>query len=148
MQAKTSYLVFCRHANLQSRDWAWTRRSAKESQVMHIHTWKGDTGCGWLGLESGHLSWKLSLGRKEDKLPLVVSTCFQVRMPPLQRGKAPKSAGVVSAGLSRKGNRNIDLKSQPHPVHALGAAQHDRVTAGAQVWLDGNHPACPGVRNY
>lgn len=69
-------------------------------------------------------------------------------MPPLQRGKAPNSAGVVSAGLSRKGKRNIDLKSQPHPVHALGAAQLDRVSAGAQVWLDGNHPACPGVRNY
>lgn len=77
----------------------------------------------------------------------MVSAGFQVRMPPLQRVKAPKSAGVVSAGLARKGNRNMDPKSQPHPVHALGGAGLFSMTGWLQgSQLDGNHPACPGVR--
>lgn len=101
------------------------------SGYAHPHM-KGDRGCGWLGLESGHSSWKHSIGRKQDKLPLMVSTGFQVRMPPLQRGKAPNSAGIVSAGLAGKGNRNVDLKPQPHPVHALGGARLFSVTGRLQ----------------
>lgn len=94
---------------------------------------KGDGGCGWLELESGNLSWKHSLGRKQDKLPLLMSTCFQVRTPPLQRGKAPKSTGVVSAGLAREGNGNMDLKPHPHPAQALGGARLFSRTG----WLQG-----------
>lgn len=53
---------------------------------------------------------------------------------PLQRGKAPKSIGAVSAGLARRGKRNTDLKSQPRPCTARSMAlQHDRVAAGALV---------------
>lgn len=53
-------------------------------------------------------------------------------MLPLQRRKAPMSAGVVSAGLSRKENRNRDPKSQPHPVHALRRTQLFSMTEGCR----------------
>lgn len=77
----------------------------------------------------------------------MVSTVFQVRMLPLQRGKAPNSTGVVSARLARKGNRNMNLKSQPHPVHALRGAGLFSMTGWVQgSQLDWNHPACPGVQ--
>lgn len=54
----------------------------------HAHI-KGDTGCGWLELESGHLSCKLSLERESKTLR--ASTCFQAPSP--QRGSSEVSMG-------------------------------------------------------
>lgn len=75
----------------------------------HAHI-KGDTGCGWLELESGHLSCKLSLGRESKTLR--ASTCFQAPSP--QRGSLH---GLL---LQEFLCRSVDLQCWPHPVHALG----------------------------
>lgn len=83
---------------------------------------------------------QIQLGeRKQDKLPLTASTCFQARMPPPHRGKAVKSPWVAPAGLSMQRKKKCGpatlAPSTPCSgrIMALRRGHHGRVAAAALV---------------